>query len=106
MGTIRSKALTESAQGEECTLRLAGICSYRTDTTVWAHLPDESKGGSTKADDISGCYACQACHDVIDGRCRTHTLTAEDREWYMRRAQTRSMRRLLEKGILILKGMK
>lgn len=105
MGTIRSKAMTDSARDEECTVRIVGICNYRTDTTIWAHLPDESKGGSTKADDISGCYSCQACHDAMDGRRKT-ALTAEDREFYMRRAMVRTWRRLLDKGIVTIKGVR
>lgn len=33
------QAIRDSAQGEECHVRLLGICNGRTDTTVWSHFP-------------------------------------------------------------------
>lgn len=104
MGTIVSKPVRDSARDEPCTLQIAGVCNYDWSTTVFAHLPDESKGMGTKADDLSGCYGCHACHDVIDAR-RNSVLSQEDREWYMRRAMVRTWRRLYEKGFLKIKGV-
>ncbi|MFU4461635.1 nuclease domain-containing protein [Pseudomonas aeruginosa] len=103
MAKIASKAVRDAARDEECTVRIAGICNYRTDTTVFAHLPDESKGMGEKADDLSGCFACSACHDALDGR-RKHDLSAEEVEWYMRRALVRTWRRLFEKRVMTIKG--
>lgn len=59
-----------SANGEECHVRLAGICNGRTDTTVWSHWPglDADRGMGLKALDLCGAYSCAACHDAIDGR--------------------------------------
>lgn len=105
MGTIASKAVRDSARGEACTLQIAGVCNGNWDTTVFAHLPDESKGIGTKSDDLSACYACHACHDMLDGRQR-NALSAEDREWYMRRAMVRTWRKLHEKGLLTIKGVR
>ena len=96
--------IRKSANGEDCTLNIASVCNYNSATTVLAHLPDESKGISKKSDDISSCYACSACHDLIDGRDnRKFTFKPEDIEWYMRRGQTRTLRRLIEKGIVSVK---
>lgn len=103
MGKIVSKALRDSARGEVCTVQIYGICNYDPETTVLAHLPDESKGMGTKSDDISGCYACASCHDALDGR-RKEPIAQQELEWYMRRAQTRTLRRLFEKGILSING--
>lgn len=97
--------IRNSAHGEECTLQILGVCNYDPATTVLAHLPDESHGLS-KSDDLSGCYACSACHDVIDGRTDWPTEEAGLREWYFRRAQTRTWRRLTEKGVISIKGVK
>ena len=105
MGSIVSNTVRQSARGEECTLNIAGVCNYQPETTVFAHLPDESKGMGPKADDLSGCYACHACHDAIDNRSKS-TLPAEVREWYMRRAMVRTWRRLHDKGLLLIKGAK
>lgn len=100
---IRSKKLRDSANGQECTLNIAGVCLYTTDTTILAHLPDESHGMAQKSDDISAAFACDACHSVIDGR-HTVTLTPEDKEFYMRRAQTRTTRYWYENGFINIKG--
>ena len=53
---MRSNAIRMSAKGEECTLNIVGVCNYNAETTVLCHLPDESKGMSHKADDISAAY--------------------------------------------------
>lgn len=63
-------AIRDSANGEECHVRLAGVCNGRTDTTVWSHWPglDADRGMGLKALDLCGAYTCSACHDAIDGR--------------------------------------
>lgn len=101
---IKSQQVRDSARGEDCTLNIAGVCSYDTNETILAHLPDESSGASLKADDISACYSCAACHDAIDRR--NNAMPEEEREWYQRRAMVRTWRRLIEAGIVIIKGVK
>jgi hypothetical protein len=49
-----------------CQVRLDGICNFDPDTTVFAHVGGAGMG--TKQPDIEGTYACNCCHDVIDGR--------------------------------------
>lgn len=101
---IESKKLRDSARGEQCTLNIYGVCNGNPETVILAHLPDpESNGMGMKPDDISSCYACHACHDAIDRR----TLESlEEREWYMRRAMIRTWRRLFEKGVMKIEGVK
>lgn len=64
------QAIRDSANGEQCHMRLDGVCSGRADTTVWSHWPglDGDRGLGLKALDLCGCYTCSACHDVTDGR--------------------------------------
>lgn len=104
---IESKHIRNAAQGEQCTLGIIGVCNGNPETTVLAHLPDESHGISRKADDTSACFACAACHDVIDGRRRWPESEdrADVRQFYMRRAQTRTLRRLVELGVVSIKGV-
>jgi len=72
--TMKSKRpkmtpIRASAQGQECTLRFAGICSRNPETTVWCHsnrLAD-GKGMGLKAPDHEGCYGCSHCHAWLDG---------------------------------------
>lgn len=103
-GRINSPAIRDSAAGEECTLQIAGVCNGRTDTTVLCHLPDESHGMARKADDISSAFGCDACHAVLDGRAPYNWQPGE-KDFYMRRGIVRTLRRLREKGLLIIKGV-
>lgn len=99
---IRSKAITQSARDENCTIQLKG-CRNRTDTVVFAHINDGSKGMGLKPNDISGVYACQYCHDVIDGRNR-HPDIPQYKEFYLLRAYQKTIGRLVEKGIIKVQG--
>lgn len=60
--------LTESAKGQECQVRIPGVCNRNPETVVLAHL--NGAGMGRKAHDIHGAYACSACHDEIDRRTR------------------------------------
>ncbi len=96
---IRSKKITDAAKWETCTLQIAGECNYNPETTVFCHFPDESHGIAKKADDISGGFGCSNCHDCIDGRRKSEEWSGH-KEFYMRRSQTRTMRRLFELGVM------
>lgn len=78
-GERRDQRIRDSANGEECQVRLIGTCNGRTDTTVWSHFPglDADRGMGMKALDLCGAYACFACHDAVDGR--THNTPGHDR---------------------------
>ncbi|QJQ93935.1 MULTISPECIES: nuclease domain-containing protein [Halomonadaceae] len=100
---IKSNAIRQAARAERCTFEIVGVCNGDEATTVFAHLPDETNGMGTKSCDLSGAFGCSACHDAIDDR--TQPMIAEqEREWYMRRAQTRTWRRLIELGVITIKG--
>ncbi len=68
--SLKSKKLRNSAEGQECQIRVPGYCNGNTETTILAHV---GKGGGVgqKCDDIHATFACSACHDVIDGRTKT-----------------------------------
>ena len=102
---IRSEKLTSSARNQDCTLQIAGVCRNNTETTVLAHLPDESAGKALKSDDISACFACMDCHSVLDGQT-TFDLSNEDKEFYMRRAQVRTWRIWRELNLITIVGDK
>lgn len=98
---IRSKKVREAARGEACTLQIFGVCVGGTETTVLAHLHDEAGFGmGQKADDTSAVFACCGCHDEIDGR--TRKTKGADLTWYKLRALQRTIRRLIERGIVIV----
>lgn len=105
MKQIVSQPMRDAARDEPCTFEIPGACNGRTDTTVLCHLPDHSGGMGRKSDDISAAFGCSGCHDVIDGRV-PYRFAQGDRYFYERRAQTRTWRRLIELGIITIKGVK
>lgn len=97
---LRSTKLRNAAKGEECTVQIFGVCIGGTETTVLAHLHDETFGRGQKADDTSAVFACFGCHDELDGR--TRKTAGQDLTWYKLRALQRTIRRLVEKGVIVL----
>jgi hypothetical protein len=98
---IRSKKYTQAAKGQQCKVNIAGVCNYQEETVVFAHFPDESHGMGIKADDICGADCCSSCHDVIDGRVQNGGYHGNE-HFYLRRAQTRTIRDRIKRGILKL----
>lgn len=103
----RNKKITQSAKGEDCTLQFPG-CRNDTGTTVFCHLNEgfAGKGMGQKADDCAGFYGCGHCHDIYDGRKPinpdsplTEPNDYQD-DWMVLRAYYRTIRRLIDKGIL------
>jgi len=96
----RNKKILQSAKGQQCTLRLDG-CRREPSTVVWAHSPymEDGKGKSQKSDDHTGCYACQNCHDILDGRLQSHYHYGDLRDRF-HVAMKKSIRLLLDAKIL------
>ena len=95
--------LRKSARDQDCTLQIFGVCNSNPETTVLAHLPDESGTGKMggKSDDWIACFACSDCHDMIDGR-RNNEFSKTDREWYEHRAMMRTWRKWIDMGLIKL----
>tara|TARA_R110000851_G_scaffold206105_1_gene358155 strand:- start:613 stop:912 length:300 start_codon:yes stop_codon:yes gene_type:complete len=64
---VKSKKIRNSARGEDCQVRIPGICNFNPETTIPAHI---GHGGGTgmKASDLEIAYCCSDCHDLIDQR--------------------------------------
>lgn len=60
--------LRQSARGQDCQIRMPGICNGNPETVVLAHLGGGGMG--IKQPDLLGAYACSACHDEADRRTR------------------------------------
>lgn len=98
---IHSQKYRDAARGQDCTVRLPGICNFNPETVVLAHLPCGQKGMGMKGFDTIAVDACSACHDVIDGRARGEV------DWLdMLRAVAETHKRRLEAGIITIKGAK
>ena len=98
---VRSKKITQAAKGEVCTMGMPG-CNYDSATTVWAHSNSATcgKGMGIKASDPYGCFACESCHSLYDGRRHDPMVPAEAKEEYFWRAFVKSHNRLIELGIV------
>lgn len=77
MSRARSKKLRDSARGQECTLRIPGVCNFNPETTVLAHIACGQKGMGLKSPDNMAVFACSCCHDVLDGRAKGDLTDAD-----------------------------
>lgn len=66
----RMTPIRKAARGQDCTLRIPGVCNWNPETTVLCHSPflDSGRGMGLKAPDEEACFGCSACHDVLDRR--------------------------------------
>lgn len=64
-----SKKLRNSARGQDCNIRIPGVCNFNPETTVLCHVGKSGMG--QKPNDYHATFGCSACHDAIDGRSKT-----------------------------------
>lgn len=98
---IRSRKYLDGSRGQPCTLQITGVCTGDVETTVAAHIRDETFGKSQKADDTSIADACYACHRVFDGHGHA-PLTSEEWLFYALRGLQRTLRNRVERKIVII----
>jgi hypothetical protein len=64
--------LRDAARGQQCMVRVPGICNFNPETTVLAHYRISGTCGiGMKPIDLIGSWACSDCHNAIDGRTTT-----------------------------------
>jgi hypothetical protein len=64
--------LRDAARGQDCQVRIPGICNFNSETTVLAHYRLAGTCGvGMKPIDLCGSWTCSDCHDAIDGRSKT-----------------------------------
>lgn len=96
-------SIRESARGEDCLVRIPGVCRGHPDYTIWSHAPlgSAGKGKSIKALDLCGAYCCTACDAVIDGQAPLpagYTRDMAMNDWFF--GHMRSLVRLRQKGLV------
>lgn len=94
--------IRKSAQGEECCIRIPGVCNFDPATTVLAHYRMQPFCGTgVKPPDWMGAYACSACHDTVDKRVSAmpFKLAMEYRRYHAE-GVLRTQAKLIEKGLL------
>ena len=92
-----TNAITRSARGEECLVRVGGYCNHNPETVVYAHK--NGGGMGTKGHKTQGAYACSDCHDCVDGRQKTH-YSAEMMKVMFYEGIFRTQLVLIEKGLI------
>lgn len=79
--TFRSNKLRQSARGQDCLVRLPGVCTFSPEKTIWSHYRGSAggKGLSLKSNDLAGAYCCTDCDAIYDGqRKRPEGMTKND----------------------------
>lgn len=99
----RMTPIRRAARGQDCTLRMPGICNADPETTVLCHSNQlaDGKGMGLKAPDERACFGCSACHDVLDGRRpRPEWMTYEMLLGAFERAVAETHEILKQKGLM------
>lgn len=64
--------LTDAARGQDCQIRVPGICRFNPETVVLCHYRMSGLNGiGMKPLDVCGAYGCSDCHSAVDGRLKT-----------------------------------
>ncbi|MET6758957.1 DUF1364 domain-containing protein [Pseudoalteromonas sp. NCIMB_1079] len=95
--SVISKKIRNSARGQQCQVRIPGVCNRNPETVILAHV-GKGSGMGQKCDDIHATYACSACHDVIDGRVRIGDPRIN--RLYAYEAMVRTQKLLLEQELI------
>lgn len=98
----KTSAIRMSAKGEQCLVRIPGVCNRNSSTTVLAHL--NGAGVGCKHGDHKAAYCCSACHDWLDGGYVQHGYGRTTRDLWHLESVIRTQDRLIEKGLLLVKG--
>lgn len=77
---MKNRKLRNSARGQDCTVRIPGVCNFDPATTVLAHI--NGGGMGMKNENYLGSFTCSACHDMIDGRAKSSFSKEQVKLWH------------------------
>ena len=102
MAKIKQTAITKSARGQDCQIRLPFVCTQNPETVMWCHANGlaSGKGIGKKSHDALGAYGCIACHDALEGRKHYDHLTRDEIKLAFHEAHQRSFLILIDKGLV------
>jgi Protein of unknown function (DUF1364) len=92
-------AIRKSARGQDCTVRIPGVCNFDPATTVLAHI---NGGGGMKSGDNEGAYCCHDCHSVVDGRAKSIHDPNLIKLWHFEGVM-RTQKILIANGLMVIK---
>lgn len=100
---MSQNAITRSARGEQCQVRIPG-CTHDPEQTVFAHANGSAagKGIGMKAPPYLGAYACWNCHRIYDRQASApEGWTRVDVELAFCEGVFRTQQLLERKGLLV-----
>ena len=98
---MKTSKIRQSARGQDCLVRVPGICNGNPETVVLAHI--NGGGVGMKAHDIHGAYCCSDCHTFLDGGY-VKTVTREYRDLLHLEGVVRTQLKLIESGFIVVRG--
>jgi hypothetical protein len=94
-------SLRKEAKGRGCMVRLPGICNFNSETVVLAHIRLAGVSGmGMKSPDLLGAWACNACHDEIDGRTHKSGLSRDELRLAHFEGMARTIAQLEKEGLV------
>jgi hypothetical protein len=97
MKRVKSKKITDSARGEDCQVRIPGVCNFDPATTIASHL--NGGGMGTKHNNIFIAYCCSDCHNTVDWAKKSNFSDTEIKLMH-HEGVVRTQYILLEKGLI------
>ena len=95
--TVKQTKITKSARGEDCSLRIPGVCNFNPETTVFCHIGH----GPARRNFDFGVYGCSSCHDVIDRRVHLDDAWENSQlPVYQLSALRETQEKLIDKGLM------
>lgn len=93
--------LRKLARGQDCQVRIPGICNFDPETTVLAHYRLAGACGmGLKPHDLLGAWACSSCHDEIDRR--TRLMDADSAALMHLEGVVRTLAELIKQGVITI----
>jgi hypothetical protein len=96
---VRSKAIREAADGEICTW--PGCIEKYGVVLAHSNMSSHGKAAGQKAHDCFAAFLCHHHHDLYDNGT---DISRSDKEWCFMRAMSKTLLRLIEKGIIKVAG--
>ena len=85
--------LRQSAKGQDCHLRIPGVCNGNPETTVLAHIRRGNVAGiGQKPPDVCGVFSCSDCHDAVDRRTFMGSYTISEIDSYILEGHLRTLK--------------
>lgn len=98
-------SLRDYARGQECQIRIPGVCCGDDSTVVLCHIRMAGiTGMACKSADLLGAHGCVTCHDEVDRR--TRFLSEDESKLLFLEGIIRTQHLLISRGVVDAKGVR